>query len=302
MVSDPGKSSEQIRALFEERQRIEQWLERLNQTPNQAPDHVKAKVESDYRRRLAEVLSDMGSYRNEISEALESQRLVRDGLTSQELEATERLHEAELRHTVGEYDDQRWSDLKLEIDESLEKTREELKNAGDEVVELEEVMTLLDGSTAALRGEGREPAREAPESSRQVPELESILKIESDTAAAIAGEPARAEPEDIAVGKTSLDELEFLRSVTEDQKHGPAPERASGEMKIPDGTIEEVEMDELVATSPAAVGAEGVTSFADTDGQPKKAAAKTLKCGECGTMNLPTEWYCERCGAELAAL
>ena len=30
--------------------------------------------------------------------------------------------------------------------------------------------------------------------------------------------------------------------------------------------------------------------------------AKTLKCGECGAMNYPTEWYCERCGAELASL
>jgi hypothetical protein len=30
--------------------------------------------------------------------------------------------------------------------------------------------------------------------------------------------------------------------------------------------------------------------------------AKTLKCNECGSMNYPTEWYCERCGAELAAL
>ena len=30
--------------------------------------------------------------------------------------------------------------------------------------------------------------------------------------------------------------------------------------------------------------------------------AKTLKCKECGTMNLPTEWYCEGCGAELAAV
>jgi hypothetical protein len=28
---------------------------------------------------------------------------------------------------------------------------------------------------------------------------------------------------------------------------------------------------------------------------------KTLRCTECGTMNLPTEWYCERCGGELAA-
>jgi uncharacterized OB-fold protein len=33
-----------------------------------------------------------------------------------------------------------------------------------------------------------------------------------------------------------------------------------------------------------------------------QTAARTLKCGECGSMNRPTEWYCERCGAELAAL
>ena len=31
-------------------------------------------------------------------------------------------------------------------------------------------------------------------------------------------------------------------------------------------------------------------------------AAKTLKCGECGATNYPTEWYCERCGAELASM
>jgi hypothetical protein len=31
-------------------------------------------------------------------------------------------------------------------------------------------------------------------------------------------------------------------------------------------------------------------------------AAKSLKCGECGALNYPTEWYCERCGAELASL
>ena len=45
---------------------------------------------------------------------------------------------------------------------------------------------------------------------------------------------------------------------------------------------------------PAAQGA-GVRSSAATDQQ------KTLRCTECGTMNFPTEWYCERCGGELAA-
>jgi uncharacterized OB-fold protein len=29
---------------------------------------------------------------------------------------------------------------------------------------------------------------------------------------------------------------------------------------------------------------------------------KSLKCSECGSMNYPTEWYCERCGGELAAM
>jgi uncharacterized OB-fold protein len=33
-----------------------------------------------------------------------------------------------------------------------------------------------------------------------------------------------------------------------------------------------------------------------------KEASKSLKCQECGTMNYPTEWYCERCGGVLAAL
>jgi len=33
-----------------------------------------------------------------------------------------------------------------------------------------------------------------------------------------------------------------------------------------------------------------------------KGDVKTLKCGECGTMNDPTQWYCERCGAELSAI
>ncbi len=34
---------------------------------------------------------------------------------------------------------------------------------------------------------------------------------------------------------------------------------------------------------------------------PANEPLKTLRCTECGTMNLPTEWYCERCGGELAA-
>jgi hypothetical protein len=36
--------------------------------------------------------------------------------------------------------------------------------------------------------------------------------------------------------------------------------------------------------------------------RPSVMNQRTLKCSECGAMNLPTEWYCDRCGAELATL
>jgi rRNA maturation endonuclease Nob1 len=37
-------------------------------------------------------------------------------------------------------------------------------------------------------------------------------------------------------------------------------------------------------------------------GAAEHSPQNTLRCTECGTMNSPTEWYCERCGGELAAL
>jgi hypothetical protein len=58
----------------------------------------------------------------------------------------------------------------------------------------------------------------------------------------------------------SFDDLAFLRSVIDPQVQSPGVPKAPG-----------------------------------TD-----APQKTLRCTECGTMNLPTEWYCERCGGELA--
>ena len=79
--------------------------------------------------------------------------------------------------------------------------------------------------------------------------------------------------------RTPGDELAFLRSVTED-KNAPSPRRATGaQYQIDEG-----------ATPEAPVNADDAE------------VEKTLKCRQCGTMNLATEWYCENCGAELAAM
>lgn len=90
-----------------------------------------------------------------------------------------------------------------------------------------------------------------------------------------------AKPPPKKAGSAPVDELAFLKSVTEDDKNAPSPRRASGAQFQP--------------VEPLTLGS---AQSEDGDAEP----VKTLKCKECGTMNVATEWYCENCGAELAAL
>jgi hypothetical protein len=107
--------------------------------------------------------------------------------------------------------------------------------------------------------------------------------------------------------KQPVDELAFLKSVTEDDKHGPKASRASGQQRVPEAIKPPSSLDDNIppvapTRPPVDVGAAGVAPI-DKDGPGKRLTAaldKSLKCKECGTMNLPTEWYCEKCGAELS--
>ena len=86
------------------------------------------------------------------------------------------------------------------------------------------------------------------------------------TSAPSAGAPSASAP------SAGFDDLAFLRSVINPSGGNPAV-GAMSTGSVPDAL-------------PTATSAE---------------PQKTLRCTECGTMNLPTEWYCERCGGELAA-
>jgi hypothetical protein len=96
----------------------------------------------------------------------------------------------------------------------------------------------------------------------------------------------------------TADELAFIKSVTEEAKGtAPSPTRASGAQFQP---VVPSDMPRAPSSVRAAdpVPAPIVPQASDDDEEP----AKTLKCRDCGTMNLATEWYCENCGGELAAL
>jgi hypothetical protein len=130
-------------------------------------------------------------------------------------------------------------------------------------------------------------------------------------------------------GGPSFDELAFLNSVvgrvsTPVKVDPPAPmprsSRPVAEIKeapsAPPPIVPKVTADQsgAAAGADAAKGTPRPTSAKSTpaDDEPPSAlgrptprtsqAIKTLKCQECGTLNYPTEWYCERCGGELAAL
>src|SRR5436309_15517858 len=100
--------------------------------------------------------------------------------------------------------------------------------------------------------------------------------------------------------KTPQDEMAFIKSVTEDDKGaGPSPTRASGAQFQP---VMPTETPRAPSSVRAATPAPAPILPQAGEGDGDEEAAKTLKCKDCGTMNLPTEWYCENCGAELAAL
>jgi hypothetical protein len=119
--------------------------------------------------------------------------------------------------------------------------------------------------------------------------------------------------------KGTFDELAFLSSVVNtpagpmDTPPADRPDerarRDSFAQRAPDEGIVNLSNDpgaalnspaSRAASSPLAMNVSGNIPIVlkDKSGE----AAKSLKCGECGAMNYPTEWYCERCGAELASL
>ncbi|MDX2121492.1 MAG: zinc finger Ran-binding domain-containing protein [Gemmatimonadota bacterium] len=93
-----------------------------------------------------------------------------------------------------------------------------------------------------------------------------------------------------------LDELAFLKSVTGNEPPAAPPAAApAGRGRASGGFTRAPE-------PPAAEPPPEPKTPTVDPGKDRGSAQKTLKCAECGTLNRPTEWYCERCGAELAAL
>jgi hypothetical protein len=287
-----------IEALLEQRAQFEEWLLRLDTSGEKVSPSVRERVRGDYQARLDGVMEQLRGRSAAISEELERQHATQAEVDRERRRAEEALAEAEVRHSVGEYDAGEWKRLSEQSKKEIEQLRSRLKGIGAEITRLTEIQGLISaprGGAAAPAAASpaaavspvspaAPPAPRAPAPKPQVIEEAPMVThlAESFDEIKPAATPA-AKPRSEPAGVPS-DELAFLKSVSEDE-----PSRLGG--RRPNNPA---------MTSPTATAPPKAPEPATTKGA--SGVAKTLKCGECGTLNRPTEWYCERCGAELAGV
>lgn len=286
MSKAPTKSTAAIQRLLEERRQYEAWIARIDAAGGAAPSTVRSRVRSDYEARLNAVTEELKVHAEAARLMATQRRELRKELQQKETQAAERLAEAELRHAVGEYDEAQWTQVHKESLAELVSIREELGSVEEDIAQLEELERLVRGRPAAPPGAPQAPAATPPPASKP--------RVGSPPRPAPQVKPdAKPEPAKTADKPAMIDELAFLKSVTEDEKRGIAsPGPAPGQRRASGAQFQPAE--------PASKG--GLPSPGATPANDEPEPVRTLKCRECGTMNLPTEWYCESCGAELAAL
>ncbi|HEX5003867.1 MAG TPA: hypothetical protein VFV65_01035 [Gemmatimonadales bacterium] len=295
-----------IDALLEERARFQTWLARLDSAGSEAPLAVRDKIRGDYRQRLDQVVAELRTHAAAVAEQLATLRVREDDLATKETKAEETLAEAELRHAVGEYEEAEWERVRGGSERQLIDVREELARVSDEITRLGEVQALIaaEPPKAAEPEPEPEPAAAAEPEADAGDDWEPLIPLADAPAPEAAPPPMPSAPRFTPRGASrpsepaprtlpfpsraepSPDDLAFLKSMADEQ---PTPKRSSGAGARLSGSGPKP-AEEPPPTTPG-------------NERPSQAAApKTLKCGECGTLNRPTEWYCERCGAELAAL
>ncbi len=302
MAKTPSKGTVAIQRLLEERKQLESWIARIDAAADATPAAVRGRVRSDYEARLVTVIKELKNHVEAAREVIAQRRAVLADLQAKEAAAAEALSEAELRHAVGEYDESQWTQVHKEALAELVSIREELQVVQVEVEKLQEIDALA--TEAAPPKPAPKPAPPPPPA--PPPVAEASLTVVSDRGKGNAGTPPRtARPEEKK--HEPVDELAFLKSVTEDARGGGISQRrASGAQYQPvEPGVPPVAPPPPAPPSPPplATRAPRITQEADpVIAESGEEPVKTLKCKDCGTMNLPTEWYCENCGAELAAL
>jgi hypothetical protein len=334
MTNPAGNPMDAVASLMLERQRYEAWISQLESRRAITPPHVFERVRADYERRLREVTSQLAGRTSEVQGTMTAltERLAR--LQSEETTLRDQRYEQELRSHVGEITNEQWAKVEKDHDDRLGRIATERGSITGEIARLQQMLSMAGHRDGASVGDG----------------------------ASASGADGRAAGGD-AKRRPGFDELEFLKSVTDDAKGGsskilngpagltptpaePMPGRLSasiptirsgatparstsvqGEKKsTPSGSGDSSAGVRSPLAQSGSFPADSSGNLPPSDREQNKASeeaakaekepeevpaflrdvpqeqTKTLRCGDCSAMNFPTEWYCERCGAELAGM
>jgi hypothetical protein len=317
MTESRAVSIDKVRSLVAERQRYDDWLTALDARRAETPSRVFDRVHGDYVARRDAVMAQLREHVGALAThgiELDSQ------LSTLEAELAtledERV-EAMLRTAVGEYDDNRWKLVRQNVEVKIASLGEQRAGL---LTEVGEIRTLLASASS-------EPLLAQPVAPRVAPPAAAPF---ADVAIAIVATPEMLSdvrpvtelPELVPTpepagdqGATAFnDALEmfgdasgtpdpiFTRSLEgiEVELDGPAASpHATPPHADADDTFDDLAFLRSVTDPTPANSSPPVSPVPNA--VPTNEPLKTLRCTECGTMNLPTEWYCERCGGELAA-
>jgi hypothetical protein len=313
-------NSEEVSALFAERKRYESWISTLESKRSTTPPHVFERVHADYSARLQRVLEQLASHHASLRE-LERSLAARLGeLESEEARCRDEAAEVELRALVGELTEEQ----KREVAERTEATLATLSEERARVEgELSNVRTILEAAAPRAPegdGEAAAPAQPAAAQAEPAAASEQPAAAPANVAPPLSGAPAVTADVASPVGPAA-DDWQLAFEQTPEPRETPSasqsvPPPSSGDgapVSAPSepGPFDDLEFLKTMMEPRASGGVATRGAGADQSPRPTGAAQpaespteqpKTLRCQECSTMNYPTEWYCERCGAELAAL
>ncbi len=322
MTSFESNPMDALAGLLEERRRYEGWLAQLEARRADSPSHVVDRVRGDYSGRLDAVTQKLRDRAEELEASAAGLRARIEALQGEESQRRDERAELELRALVGEYQPDQAQSSIAACDEAIGHLMGERSTLEAELSRITEVLALV--APPPL------PPIESPSSEASMPEEpaavaegavnhdqgEPLQTQEMATASALetASLSTTAEP-------SPMDELAFLHSVVDAPREEHAP--VSAEPSVPRAESSADLLPPPVLTAPRRPVTPLSTSIPTTRDPFASTAkvssltpgsipsflkdmpteqVKTLKCQECGTMNYPTEWYCERCGGELAAM
>lgn len=285
MTSTMPNAMDELNALLEERARYERWIAQLTAKREQTPPHVFERVRTDYTTRLDTVMTQLRSRGEGLQVTAATLEKQVAALTSEESQRRDARAEIELRSMVGEYGTERTASELAVCDGDIGRLESERTSATTELRRLQEILTLIRQTPSSRTAAPAAPAAAPPQPAAR-PLGALVPRAESDS---------------------TVDELAFLNSLVD----RPASVTPPAPQPVPTPRIEDIplvtslEANERAEQQAAAREPQTMRQTAGTPaflkGMPTEQV-KTLKCQECGTMNYPTEWYCERCGGELAAM